>query len=105
MEINKNEIEKVLKELEKSEILTGRYGNGQKAEYKRIIKNGIEFTYVIEEESKLYIGREGDTVTRIKEGRREDGLAINGEKARFAKLVLKVKNGDFFWCKTEPITI
>lgn len=106
MTLNKTDIEKVLDEMEDIRILEGNYGNGEKAKYKRIIKNSVEYTYVLEDEcNKLYVGSQGDTVTRIKEGRREDNLLINGERAKFAKLVAQVEGKSIFFTKTLPITI
>lgn len=85
-----NEIKNIIKELLVMEIQYSKYGNGEGAPYRRIIKGNKEYTLVgLTTDiagAYLYCGDVGATVTRLKEGRREDSLIINGEKAIFAKL-------------------
>lgn len=85
-----NKIKNIIKELLDKEIQYSKYGNGKEAPYRRIIRDNEEYTLVglitDPEGAYLYIGDVGATVTRIKEGRREDSLVINGERAVFAAL-------------------
>lgn len=96
------EIKNIIKQLLTTEEQTARYGNGSVAPYRRITDNDTEYTLVgsVDDASGafLYIGKVGATVSRLKEGRREDNLVINGEKVRWASLYannIKSEN-DFF---------
>lgn len=98
------EIKNIIKELLDMEIQYSKYGTGEKAPYRRIIRGNKEYTLVglVTDPvgAFLYIGVVGATVTRIKEGRREDSLVINGERAVFAGLYannIKSEN-DYYVC-------
>lgn len=106
MKINKNTIKKVLKQLENETIQIGRYGNGDPAKFKRVIIDGAEFTFLIDVQNRLYVGKEGATVSSLKEGRREDNLAINGESVSWASLVAKINPGaDIFFTFAKPFEV
>lgn len=102
-----NEIKNIIKELLNMEIKYSNYGNWEKAPYRRIIRGNVEYTLVGFTEDQtgayLYAGDVGATVTRIKEGRREDSLIINGERAVFAALLVNnIKSEkDYHICKRE----
>lgn len=87
----------IIEKLLKQDIKYSLYGNGEKAPYRRLIDNNIEYTLVGDTNdfcgAYLYAGEQGATVTRLKEGRREDNLIINGERTRFAYLIANnIKN-------------
>ena len=100
MKITKNEIKKVLKEIRTSDVQHAAYGNGEPCTFQRIIKENAEFTLV---DDKLYVGTIGATVTRIKEGRREDSLVIDGKKAKFANLIANnIEDDEIFFTFGKP---
>jgi hypothetical protein len=96
------EIKNIIKELLLVEEKIGEYGNGKKAPYRRYIDNNKEYTLVGSINdiagAYLYIGEIGATVSRLKEGRREDNLIINGEKTKWASLFANnIKSEDSFF--------
>lgn len=105
MRITKNEVKKILKEIENCEIQCAKYGNGTECQFKRIIKDDAEFSLVLNE-GYLYVGTVGATVSRIKEGRREDNLVINGVRVKFATMIAQTKtpNGLGFTF-SKPFTV
>ena len=88
--ITRELVKEMVAKLLKQEVKYGKYGNGNEAPYRRIVEDGTEFTLIgLATDAGgmyLYIGNEGATVTRLKEGRREDSLEINGERVEWAGL-------------------
>ena len=97
-------IKNIIKELLEVEIQYSKYGNGEEAPYRRIIRDNKEYTLVglvtDPTGAYLYIGDVGATVTRIKEGRREDSLLIGGVRAIFASLYANQirSENDYYSC-------
>lgn len=97
------EIKNIIEQILNAEDQNGRYGNGNECTFKRMYIGDNEYTLV---DGKLYAGVkyfDGEketysTVTRIKEGRREDSLAINGYAAKFAGMIANnIKSADDFF--------
>ena len=103
MKITKNEIKKVLKEIRTTEVQTAKYGNGNPCTFQRFIKDNAEFTLV---DDKLYVGEIGATVTRVKEGRREDNLVIDGKATKWASLIANnITDDSIFFTFGKPFDI
>lgn len=108
--IEEKEIRSKVGQLLDKPVQYSKYGNGEPAPYRRIIENDIEHTLVGKPDDFqgmfYYVGNIVNgvpaTVTRIKEGRREDNLVINGERARFASLLAnKIRSVDDMHICTE----
>lgn len=97
------ELSKIIKTVMSQEEQKGYYPNGTDTTYKRYHDGNFEYTLV---DGKLYEGEvyyDGEkntysTVTRLKEGRRDDSLSINGCATKFASLIANniVDENNFF---------
>ena len=96
------EIKEIIKTIMKQEEQKGYFPNGNSTTYKRYYEDDNEYTLV---DNKLYLGVayfDGEkstysTVTRLKEGRGDDTLSINGYRPKFASLIANniVNENDF----------
>lgn len=97
-----SEITRIIKKALSKDVQYAKYGNGSKAAYRRFIENDMEYTLIgnDQEPKMLYVGTVGATVSRLKEGRREDNLVINGETVKWASLCAKniTSENDYFKC-------
>ena len=97
------EISAIISEVINAKEFAGKYGNGSECTFRRTYIEGREYTLV---DGKLYMGEryfDGEretysTITRIKEGRREDRLEIDGICARFAPMIaMNIKSSEDFF--------
>ena len=109
--ITKKEISKIIKKFENEPLQKQEnpwYIEEKETKYKRLYFGNYEITLILNEQigSYLYFGvayfdgekKTYSTVTRLKEGRREDTLEVNGAKANFALLIAnRIKSNTVFF--------
>lgn len=112
MKITRNEIKKILKEMETVEVKTAKCSNCE-SQYKRIIIDNVEFTFALDECNgrigRLYVGKVGDTVAAVKEGRREGTgpwVFSDRPRVRYASLVAQLmEDNRIFYTIGSPLVI